>query len=214
MKEHIEYLCMVEQRAFCHLDFRDFKVDGESYHMEHGTFRNKVSDMMKKGKLEKVCDSPQGFYTLKRSEQKLNSVTNDDHTGVNQHIHPSLKDKIVNQSHVLVDGIIFDGTPGTIKNSRLITNNPLYRHLQGIPFGQLSVHDIRLNFESSGIWDKVSKRITSEVCGGLKTKMSNLQGPKIETRSKDISFSTVRLDNLEIKVRIHKSDKVSVIIGC
>lgn len=210
----MEHLCIIEQRPFSYIDFLEFKVDGNSYRMTHGTFRNKISILMKRGKVGWICDSPQGFYIIKGSEQNLNSVTTDDHTGVNLHSHPFFKDKVVYQSHDLVNEIMFDGTPRRVENSRLITNNPLYRHIQGIPFGQRSVHDIRLNFNASGIWDKVSNAITSEVDGGLKIKMSNLQGPKIESQSKDISFSTVRLDNLDIKVRIHKNDKVSVIVGC
>ena len=214
MKKHMEYLCIEEQRAFSYLDFQEFQVDGEYHKMGHGTFRNKVSGLMQKGKIEWVCNSPQGFYTFKESEQNLNSPTNDDHTGVNQLNQPSLKDNIVNQSRDLVDEIMFDGEPGRIENSRLITNNPLYRQIKSIPYGQRSVHDIRLNFKASGIWDKVSTTITSEVDSGYKIKMCNLQGFKIESQSKDISFLKVKIDNLDIQVRIHKNDKISVIIGC
>jgi len=59
-------------------------LDGESYHMSRGTFRNKVSVLMKRGKVEWLCDSPQGFYILKELGQNTNTITNDDHTGVNR----------------------------------------------------------------------------------------------------------------------------------
>ena len=42
-------LSIVEQRPFSYMDFREFKVDGNSHRMAHGTFRNKVSVLMKKG---------------------------------------------------------------------------------------------------------------------------------------------------------------------
>jgi len=39
---------------------------------------------MKRGKVEWLCDSPQGFYILKELGQNTNTITNDDHTGVNR----------------------------------------------------------------------------------------------------------------------------------
>jgi hypothetical protein len=59
-------------------------LDGESYHLSRGTFMNKVSVLMKRGKVEWLCDSPQGFYILKELGQYTNTITNDDHTGVNR----------------------------------------------------------------------------------------------------------------------------------
>ena len=126
-------------------------LDGESYHMSRGTFRNKVSVLMKRGKVEWLCDSPQGFYILKELGQYTNTITNDDHTGVNRLNHIPYKDKIMNQSSDLVDEIISDGESCQIENPCLITNKPLYRYLKSIPFGQRSIYDIRLRFEASDI---------------------------------------------------------------
>jgi hypothetical protein len=109
--------------------------------MSRGTFRNKVSVLMKRGKVESLCDSPQGFYILKELGQNTNTTTTNDHTGVNRLNHTSYKDKIMNQSSDLVDEIISDGESCRTENPRLITNKPLYRCLKSIPFGQRSIHD-------------------------------------------------------------------------
>lgn len=181
--------------------------------MAHGTFRNKISDLMNKGKIEWVCNSPQGFYILKEPGQNDNTTTNDDHTGVNHHNHVA-RDKIMNRSSGLVDKIMFDVGSGQSKNPRFITNNPLYRYIKSIPFGQRSMHDIRLRFEASGIWNKVYTSLSSGVHDDYDIKESNLQMLKIDKRSNDISFSPIIIDNLHINVRIHKTDRVSVIIAC
>src|SRR5919106_3691234 len=219
MEKHIEYVCLLERRPFSYLDFLEFKVDGESYHMTHGTFRNKISVLMKRGKVEWLCDSPQGFYILKGSGQNTNTVRYDDHTGVN-HLngvkrlnHISYKDKITNQSRELVDEIIFNDQSSRFENPRIITNSPLYRYIKSIPFGQRSIHDIRLRFEASAIWNKVVTCLSSHV-DNYDIKEINLHGLKIDNRSKDISFSPIRIDNLYVNVRIHKTDRVSVIIAC
>lgn len=181
--------------------------------MSHGTFRNKVSELIKRGKVEWVCDSPQGFYILKGSEENPNTITDNDHTVVNRSGVVSIKDKIMNQSQGLIDKIIMDNESSRFENPRVITNNPLYRYVKSIPFGQLSIHDIRLRFDASGIWNKVSTGLSNEVLDGL-DKEYNLRGFKIEKRSEDISFLPIIIDNLQIHVKIHRTDRVSVIIGC
>jgi aryl-alcohol dehydrogenase-like predicted oxidoreductase len=55
-----------ENRSFSYCDFvPKFEVDGQSYSIAYGTFRNKISEMLKAGKIQLVCYSPQAFYTLK-----------------------------------------------------------------------------------------------------------------------------------------------------
>ena len=208
MKKHIEFLCLVEQRPFSYFDFLQFTVDGKSYRISHGTFRNKVSELIKRDKVEWLCDSPQGFYILNGSQGNPNTITDNDHTVVNPHDHIFIKDKITNQSRGLVDEILMNNGASRTENPRIITNNPLFRYVKSIPFGQLSIHDIRLRFESYGIWDTLSSSVNRG------NENERLQGLKIENRSKDFSFSQLKIDNLYIKVRIHKTDKVSVIIGC
>jgi hypothetical protein len=71
----------VEQRPFSYLDFLEFIVDGKLHHMTHGTYRNKISVLMKRSKVEWLCDSPQGFHLLKESGQNTNTITDDDNRG-------------------------------------------------------------------------------------------------------------------------------------
>jgi hypothetical protein len=49
MLKHMESIITHEQRPFSYLDFDRFEVESQEYHIAHGTFRNKVSAMMKRG---------------------------------------------------------------------------------------------------------------------------------------------------------------------
>lgn len=37
---------------------------------------------------------------------------------------------------------------------RQLSNDPVYRVIQSIPFGRRALHDVRLKFEVKGIWSK------------------------------------------------------------
>ena len=52
MRKHVEYLVLKEGRPFSSHDFLNFEVDGLRYLMSSGTFRNKVSALVKKGEVE------------------------------------------------------------------------------------------------------------------------------------------------------------------
>ena len=65
MRKHIDYLVLKEERPFSFGDFSTFEVDGRQYHMSRGTFRNKVSDLSKKGVIEVAYYSSIAFYTIK-----------------------------------------------------------------------------------------------------------------------------------------------------
>jgi hypothetical protein len=60
------------------------------------------------------------------------------------------------------------------------------------------LHDIHLRFEVKGIWALLS--INSAL--------------RIEPVNKDLRLPTLKVKELQIKVTIHKSDTVSVVIGC
>jgi hypothetical protein len=45
MKEII----LIEQRPFSFVDFREFEIGWEKYEMEHGTFRNNILRLKKRG---------------------------------------------------------------------------------------------------------------------------------------------------------------------
>jgi hypothetical protein len=65
MKIHMQRLVRVESRPFCFRDFLDFEVDGKRYKMAHGTFRNKISILMKNGYVQLLYYSGPAFYSLK-----------------------------------------------------------------------------------------------------------------------------------------------------
>jgi hypothetical protein len=49
MKVHMQRIVRVEKRPFCYHDFLNFEVNGKKYSMTHGTFRNKISQLVKNG---------------------------------------------------------------------------------------------------------------------------------------------------------------------
>jgi hypothetical protein len=65
MKKRINHLVLVEKRPCCVLDFLDFEVDGEHYSMARGTFRNKISKLVRNGNVELQYYSGLAFYSLK-----------------------------------------------------------------------------------------------------------------------------------------------------
>ena len=126
MRKHMESIITIEHRPFSHLDFDRFAVDGQEYHMAHGTFRNKISAMMKRGEVHVVSYSPQGFYTLKGVSFSKMTTTN--HTGVT-----------LSSNHGLA-------------GQRYLKNHPVYRLIQNVPFEQSALHDVRLKFTVQAIF--------------------------------------------------------------
>jgi hypothetical protein len=61
---HMAHLVFEEHRPFSYKDFLHFEVDGTEYKMMHGTFRNKISRLVKKGAAEHAYNSGIAFYTL------------------------------------------------------------------------------------------------------------------------------------------------------
>ncbi len=163
-----------ENRSFSYCDFvPKFELDGQSYSIAYGTFRNKISDMLKAGKIQLVCYSPQAFYTLKEQESTEEPMTGY-HTGV------------------LISPLHYQ------QRYRHLSNDPVYRIIQNLPLGQRALHDIRLRFEAKGIWSIISSNSKYNV----------------NSLSKDIFLGTIAISELNIDVTVHKTDTVSVIIGC
>ena len=65
MKEHMAYLVYIEHKSFSYKDFGPFEVNGKPYSMKHGTFRNKISNLLQNGEVELNVKSNPNFYTLK-----------------------------------------------------------------------------------------------------------------------------------------------------
>jgi hypothetical protein len=130
MLKHMRHIVTNEHRPFSYLDFLAFEVEGHGYHLSHGTFRNKISAIMKRAGLDVVSYSPQGFYTLKGVEIANSMERN--HTGV------TLSSNLAGQP------------------PRYLKNHPIYRVIQNTPFDKSALHDIRLRFSVQGIWAVLS----------------------------------------------------------
>lgn len=86
-----------------------------------------------------------------------------------------------------------------------ISSDPLYRILKDLPVGKSSVHDIRLRFNSPQIYTTLFSAISG--------KSSGYDGT-INSRSKDILLSAWKIRDLLVKTTIHRTDTVSIMIGC
>jgi hypothetical protein len=168
MKLKIREIVLVEERPFTFADFREFEIAGQKYHMTDGTFRNFISELRKSGLVELAFRSRPAFYTL--TGKKFNRTMTLDHTGV----------------------------PNAIIDQSVMKAMPIYNWLKKQPMEKQSLHNIRLRFESAGLWD-------------IYSKMTFVVNPD----NKDIILPTsVYFDYLEVGVTIHHSNTVSVAISC
>jgi hypothetical protein len=177
MLMHIYYLVHDEQRQFSYLDFMKFEVNGREFKMLHGTFRNKISCLMKEGLVEVSYKSHITFYTLK-------GVTFDKASRI-----------AMTRNHMVVT------TPHTTQQ---LSSNPIYRIIKDLPLEKNSVHDIRLKFHVPDVYHVIVSRTTHSLSNDY----------TINPVSKDFSLPLWQIEDLNVKVIIHKTDTVSVIVGC
>jgi len=85
-----------------------------------------------------------------------------------------------------------------------LSNNPVYRIIKDLPLGKNSVHDIRLKFHVPEIHQTIVSQTTHYL----------LHDYAINPISKDILLPLWQIENLNVKVVIHKTDTVNVIVGC
>jgi hypothetical protein len=82
MQEHAAEIVFTEHRPFCYSDFVPlFSVNGKSYRLAHGTFKNKSTEFVKKGRWELEYRSRLAFYTLE-GHKFGNTKMTCGHTGV------------------------------------------------------------------------------------------------------------------------------------
>ena len=122
MREHMASIVHMEHRPFSYKDFLYFKVNGKSYGVSHGTFRNKISKMKQNGEVEISIKSNPNFYTLMGFKFDNKILMTGNHTEANN------------------------------TNIQKLIHHPLYQILEGIPFGQRAVHDLHLTFKTQGIY--------------------------------------------------------------
>ena len=181
-------IVQTENRPFSHIDFvPHFSVFGQDWSIKDGTFRNKVSSLLRRGMINVVYYSPQAFYTLKGIQFHKPIISTLDHTRVFDPL-------------VLILRQQFEGEQQPQNNNRRIINHPIYKVVLNLPFDRNALHDIRLRFRVDRIWNMFS--IYSE----------NYEG--FNPISKDILFKIFRIDQLIIRVTVHRTDTLSIIIGC
>jgi hypothetical protein len=86
-----------------------------------------------------------------------------------------------------------------------LSSNPLYRIIRDLPLDKNSVYDIRLRFVCPRIYAITSSLISNKALDYDYT---------VNSRSKDIILPVWEIRGLLIKVTIHMTDTVSVVIGC
>jgi hypothetical protein len=121
---HIREIVFTEYRPFCYIDFEKFDINGKTYHVAHGTFRNRVSKLLKVGEIEREYNSKIGFYTL---------------TGV--HFGNG-----VTRNHMGIPSVI--PVTGVIKDEM----DDLLNYLKTIAVDQASVHDLHYKFSVPDIY--------------------------------------------------------------
>lgn len=169
MRKRITEIVILEERPFSFIDLKSFEMDGTRYELKHGSIRNYLSKLTKFGEIEFSYNSGVAFYTL-----------------------PGRKfTKQVTPYRVW-------GTP-LILHQLPIKNTPIYKWLRNRRFDKQALHDIRLTFEATGIWELFHK----------------VNPNLVNNNNKDISLpSLIFFEYLDIGITIHHSDTLSISIGC
>jgi hypothetical protein len=89
------------------------------------------------------------------------------------------------------------GKPVT-PNHTVVHNDPIYRMLENLPLERQSIHDIHLRFKVPEIWKRLSINAAFH----------------INKRSQDISIPSWSKNDTIVRIIIHRTDVVTVIIGC
>jgi hypothetical protein len=175
MRKHIEYIVCTERRPFSFIDFLTFEVHQQHYKMSHGTFRNKISAMLKGGEIELAYYSRRAFYTI--NGVNFSKQMTPDHTG-----------GILSSSSSIC-------SPHEL---RCIKNHPVYRVIQDTPFEKSALHDIRLRTTVNGIW----------------RLLSHIPSLSMNHNSKDILVIKEEINHLNMRVTVHRTDTVNMVISC
>lgn len=186
MLEHVAYLVLTEHRPVTYKDFLTFTVDGKQYEMKHGTFRNKISALVKEGHVEVDYNSNLTYYTL-RGHRFGNRMT-PYHTEVNsgnKHRKAQL--------------------------TRLIEELPLgERSLHNIRlrFRAEGLWELFCKAVDGDIANSIS--VPAMTCRNSESNPIL----RMNKRSKDIVLSTNKINNLLIGMTVHKTDTISVTVAC
>jgi hypothetical protein len=146
--KHIQYLVLTEHRPFSYRDFCSKEVKGQPYAMTHGTFRNKISKLIKLKIVEQEYNAGTAFYTIygkhfgKRKMTVMTPSMTPNHMGVSP---------VTNVTEI---------------NNNDVTKLPIYKEIQKLPPEKRAIHDIHLKFQVPDIWtilDKSKKYIPNPI---------------------------------------------------
>jgi hypothetical protein len=184
MLNHIKHIIFAEKRPFSYLDFGSFRVQGKEYNLKHGTFRNKISRLVRDGIVELEYKSNIAFYTLKdmnfeKKKKMMTPIVTPHHMGVNSVTEPN--------SVIMANTDLMKSCSPT-----------LYDIIMDIPPEKNALHDIHYRFKVPDIWTILS--------------LSKKYHPN--DVSKDIIVNVLSISQLKIIITIHKTDTVTVIVAC
>lgn len=181
----MKYLVLQEHRPFSYADFMRFEVNGKVYNMSHGTFRNNISRLIKEGLFEIAYRSNIAFYTLRGVKfGKASRI-------------------IVTSNHMGVP--CSSASVSSVSASSSLSSNPVYRSIKDLPLDKRSVHDLHLRFASPQIYATINSSISDKSAGLDCT---------VNSKSLDILLPVWKIRDLLVKVRIHRTNTVSIVIGC
>jgi hypothetical protein len=173
---HMKYIIYAEKRPFSYLDFSSFNVHNKQYNMQHGTFRNKISQLVRDGIAELEYKSNVAFYTLKglnfgKKESIMTPSMTPNHMGVNSVIEPNSVIMYNHYSSPVICDII-----------------------QDIPPRRNALHDIHYRFEVPDIWNilYLSKKYKpNQVSKDIAVNLLNTSQLKITTTIHRTDTATV-----------------------
>jgi hypothetical protein len=135
MIKYMKYIVEIENRPFSYMDFKAFEVDNQSFHIAHGTCRNKFSELVKAGIIEIEYNSKVAFYTLKGHHfGNSNKMTRN-------HMDPSSVTNVTNVTNI---------------SNNMNSMSELFNYIHSIPIENAAVHDIHYKFVVPDIYKVVS----------------------------------------------------------
>ncbi len=182
---HIESIAITERRPVSFRDCIYFEYNGYEYKMSHGTFRNKISNLIKKGKVTKMFHSNIAFYKPVGYEVGGWKMT-DTGTGVSSN---SPLYKLINN---------------TVLNKNAVHNIRLKFECKNI-WNAIS-HTIENKYDIFVYNNVYTIQNNGSDCIGLPDV--------INSHSNDIKFRSLEIKGYKIDVTIHNTDNVTIIIGC
>jgi ribosomal protein L19E len=185
MLEHMAYLVLTEHRPVTYKDILTFTVDGKQYEMKHGTFRNKISALVKEGQVELDYNSNLTYYTL-RGHRFGNRITlyHAEVNSGNKHRKTQLT-KLIEELPL---------------GERSLHNIRLKFRVEGL-------WELFYKAVDSDIAD--SAHTTDTISHSFKNPIL-----RMNKKSKDIVISTNKINNLLIGMTVHKTDTISVTVAC